>query len=562
MEGEVLYVYSRRSKASESGHSIEYQKEVGKDVSIKLNFSRVEYFDEGEGVSGSENPFERKISKKLIEGIKQGTVKHLFFYEWTRMSRDSTHSTALRDLLKDHNVTLYQGTSARPLNLHDPDSNFQLGLMFAFSEYEKENMIKRIKQGLHQSRMKMKWSGSLTPWGYRRGAGGVIEIDEEEAQIYYFMVDLLSKGKSVRFITNELNKREILPKSAKTGTKAGFFNMKNSVGETVEVNPATRLWRDNVVRRILTTPLTKGVRVHKSGKEYPFLPLIDEVEWNNLQSIFKKNVSLNRSGNKPKHNYLLKNILFHKSDGKKLLGRIKKDERTYYCCGKRKEIRLKSDSICDFPSLNLDRLEKFVWSKLTKIMSDSHLVREAYKKQILKGNTLKERTQNQTKINDKLKGRIQKIKNDIEGLIKLHLEGRVDLETFDKLNNEYRTDLVNCQSEFQQSQLIMDKLSDSNSFIDWLKKFSEEVKSWDSESVDFDYKRNKIEEYVSRILIDYDFDSKKYDLEIYLKIPMVDDKLKWVSGNKRDGYSIKSGSRYKTYKFDNKKNHISKNSNI
>jgi hypothetical protein len=84
-------------------------------------------------------------------------------------------------------------------------------------------------------------------------------------------------------------------------------------------------------------------------------------------------------------------------------------------------------------------------------------------------------------------------------------------------------------------------LGDSKGWIDWVEGFRKEVLSW-GDNLDFISKREKVEKYIKRIDIDFDEGQKKYEIEITLRYPIINDEFEWKDEkNKSLGYSIKKG---------------------
>jgi hypothetical protein len=121
------------------------------------------------------------------------------------------------------------------------------------------------------------------------------------------------------------------------------------------------------------------------------------------------------------------------------------------------------------------------------------------------------------------------------------LEDNIDKETykiqFDRLRSEefeFREQLKDCQNN-----LIV--VGDSKGWLNWIESFRNEVMKW-GENMDFTSKREKVEKYIKRIEIDYLEELKKYEIEITLRYPMINDEFEWKDKSKKSlGYSIKKG---------------------
>jgi DNA invertase Pin-like site-specific DNA recombinase len=547
MENKILYGYLRQSKEDNGeGYSIPYQKEVGERVRKRFGFNKIIFFNEGSGVSGTTNPFERKIGKELIDKIQNGEIKNLFFYEWSRLSRDNYFSEFLRKKFIENNVLVYEGDCSEPRDLSNPIDQLTSSILSSIYTYERLNMIKRIKEGLYQSRLNQRWGGVYLPYGYKRDGEKNVTVDEVEMTIYLQMVDFIFEGKSIRWIVNWLNENSIPTKSERV-IKKGFIKRLNVDGDEKEVGLKTLLWRDNVVRGILTKSYYMGERIDKYENKFPFPTILTEDRWISLQNRINDNKSVHRNGNKPIHNYLLKNLIYCGKDGNKLLGRIKSDERTYFCNMKRKEIRMKGEKPCSLPSPNLDFIERFVWDKLTSILSNSHLIKEEYKTQKLQNQTHKSSIESLEKNLKSTENKLKEVEKKKSKIVNLYLDENIDKETykveFQKLKDQ----------EFELREVINDSknnlfvLVDSKGWLDWIKSFELEVLSW-GDNLDFHSKREKVEKYIKRINVNYLEDSKKYEIEIILRYPMISDEFVWKDKNNKSlGYKIKKGVEKRKY---------------
>ncbi len=541
MEKNILFGYLRQSKEDNGeGYSIVYQKEVGERVRKRFGFSKIIYFNEGSGVSGTTNPFERKVGKELFDKIQNGEVKNLFIYEWSRLSRDNFFSEFLRKKFIENEVLIFEGDCSEPRNLNNPIDQLTSSILSSIYTYERQNMIKRIKEGLYQSRINQKWNGVYLPYGYKRDEEGEVVLDEVEMSIYLQMVDFVFEGKSVRWIVNWLNDNSI-PTKGERVIKKGFIKRTDGDGETKEVSLKSTLWRDNVVRGILTKSYYKGERIDKYGNRFQFPTILTEEKWILLQQKINENKSVNRSGNKPVHNYLLKNLLFCKRDGSKLLGRIKPDERTYYCSRKRKEVRMKGEKPCSLPSPNLDFIESYIWEKLTSILSNSHLIKEEFKNQKLQNQTHKSSIENLTKELTSIEKKIKEVEKKKSKIVNLYLEEDIDKETYSIEFGRLKDEEFELRESLKDSKNNLFVLGDTKGWIDWVEGFRKEVLSWGS-NLDFNSKREKVEKYIKRIDIDFDDKLKKYEIEITLRYPIINDEFEWKdTENKSLGYSIKKG---------------------
>jgi len=355
------------------------------------------------------------------------------------------------------------------------------------------------------------------------------------------MVEFVFDGKTVRWIVNWLNENSI-PTKGESVIKKGYIKRRNIDGSVKEVKVSSNLWRDNVVRLILSNTYYKGERFDRYGNQYHFPMILTGEKWNLLQYKIKENKSINQSGNKPVHNYLLKNLLFCKRDGVKLLGRIKSDERTYLCSRKRKEVRLKGELPCSLPSPNLDFLETFIWNTLTEVMSNSHLIKEEFKRQKLQNSNWKTSISTCEKKEKSLEEKLGEIEKRKSKLVNLHLDEMMDEDIYKLEYSKLKEKEFETRENLLEIKNNLFILGDTKGWVDWTIDFKKEVESWKGE-LDFNTKREKVEKHIKRIDIDFDEVTRKYLIEVTFRYPMINDRLEWNDEKKKKlGYKIHNGN--------------------
>jgi len=488
------------------------------------------------------------VFSKLLELIENDEVKYLFVYEWSRLSRDNFHSEWLRRKFLKYGVKVWEGKSDKPRDLSDPIDKLTSSILSSIYTYERENLVKRIKSGIQEGYSKGRWSGNFVPYGYKKDDDGFVVPNEIEVDIYKKMVELVFQGKSIRYITNWLNDNNIPTKSSKVVEK-GYI--KRERGDTeIEVDVQKMVWRDKVVSDILKSPLRKGVRISK-GVKHEFPKIISQSEWKKLQKKIEDNKRFNHKGNKTKHFYLLKGLLFCKNHDQLLLGRIKKDERTYYCSRKRKEVRLKGEPPCPLPSPNLDYIEKTVWEIFVEVMSDSHLIKEEYKKKYLSEKSLISNKERMSKEINKLKSQLSEIDKKRNKIITLHLEDDITKDESVKHLSKLKERRDEIEDTLESLEFNYSLVDDNQVWIDWVEKFSNEVKRWRSVKITPREKREKLLKYLTKVTVEYK--KKSYLLDFHFKYPMINDKYEFIDpDHKKKGYKIVEGDEIVTYQIPQK----------
>lgn len=556
----VLYAYCRRSSNAAKSNSIETQGHNANIAKEQHGFDELIIFNEGEGVSGANFTIETRPKLfELIHEIDEGNCKHLWANDFERLSRNESLNAAFNSKIINNDVLLYLGKN-NPISMKDdPNAKALIGIQGVFAELFRSNTRLKIIDSLKTSRRKGKWNGPNVVYGYCRNDEGKIIVDENESRIYLKMIDMvLNKNKSIRQITNWLNENNINTKIQNVNKK-GFIEYKNKETEIVrKVDVSSMIWKDNVVRSILMKTYYYGKRIDKYGKEFDFAKIIDKSKWDQVQQKLKSNTSLHKNnyrkyGNKQKHNYLLKNLIYCNKCDRKFYGRIKTDERTYYCSGKRKEFRLKNQNICSIPSTNLDRFEKFIWENLTRILSDSHLVKEEFK---LNAKSEWEEINNKKKFKDiilKLQRKKTDIEENMDVLIGRLLARKITEKIYDKNYNRLTTDLNDINVQIQDAENNLKILKDRYVFIDWVERFKKEVEKWKKDA-SFKYKRQKVEKYISKIVVDYDQKNETHLIDLHLNYPIINDQFIRLPkrNEKNEYYKLNEGNSSITINYTNK----------
>lgn len=191
----TLHIYTRVSTESQdrNGHSLEYQKELGIKKATELGM-HYEVHDEGSRSAATPDLSQRPVLSNLMARVKAGEAKHIFVYEFVRLSRDPVLSTVLNADIKASNVTVYLQTGQYDLSA--PIDEMVSSILSSVSRYERQIIVNRSKLGLRKAYEKGKLTGQTPPYGYRRDSQGFLAIDNKEAKIYERMVRWTLDGES------------------------------------------------------------------------------------------------------------------------------------------------------------------------------------------------------------------------------------------------------------------------------------------------------------------------------------------------------------------------------
>jgi Site-specific recombinases, DNA invertase Pin homologs len=136
-----IAIYSRKSKLSELGDSVENQINLCRQY-IKLNYKSDEniLIYEDDGFSGKDT--ERPMFKKLMNDIKQKKIKILVCYKIDRISRNVADFSNTIKFLEQYNVDFVSITEK--FDTSTPMGRAMIHISSVFAQLERETIAQRI----------------------------------------------------------------------------------------------------------------------------------------------------------------------------------------------------------------------------------------------------------------------------------------------------------------------------------------------------------------------------------------------------------------------------------
>ena len=324
----MLAIYTRLSREDEKSNSINNQTREGKIFAKDNNYNNYKIYNEGEGISGGADIENRPQLFQLLQDIREGIVKNVWFRHQDRLERNSTTYIIFIGECKKNNCKIFFGN--KEFDFNDPNTTLLGQITSAVNQYQKDLQKVKTKKSLKQNVEEGKvWS--VVAYGYKSD-NGYLAIEETESKIVKEIFDLSLSGVGSDSIAKRLNERKI--KTRKGG-----------------------LWRGATIQNILKNTIYKGDRKF-SEKIYKSPIIIESNYWQKVNANFKNN--RNNSGKKVDHKYLLKGVLKCGKCGRNYYGRKRVDKSdNYYQCSSTRHKDLK----CGNRGLNIDVLEGFIWSR-------------------------------------------------------------------------------------------------------------------------------------------------------------------------------------------------------
>ena len=546
-----LDCYTRVSTAEQkkSGNSLIVQKDIGKKVAKKLGL-KFRHRDEG---SRSSTIHYRDVLEQLKDDIEKGLVKHIWCQDRSRMFRDMTDGLLFRrDYVEKYGVSVYEGESGTKINFDNEDESVMYDIITRLQQYENKKRIEKSQRGKVAKLKKAVESnksvylGGTALFGYQN-VDKEWKLNKEEVPWVRFMFDSYEKGMTVKEIKNQLDKNGVATKRTKSG-----------------------LWNMGTIQKILANRTYTGiheVHVKKLDRTFSFkVPkIITVTQYNKVQAQLFKN-SQWQDYNK-KHETLLGEFLVcqcgtnigsevkvgTRKDGSKF------DTRKYYCMNKNYQWRDGIDRGCDNKkTLDIDRTDYEVFNRIKKIVSDSNLLKEKTKKEVLdRKNQIEENIiEERNALEDKCQ-RIQKNIDNIENqIVDLEVDvglGKKEKSIAQKIIQRYEDELKVQHDEYKSVEDELDGLNENLIWVDWVEKYADNIKtSSKSMKKKKDFLRGVIKKIVVNAEMGEDRNGKTvqvgHSFDVKFKMKIVNDKLIWVDENdKSKGYNLKNGrDLYKT----------------
>ena len=213
----AIYVRVSTEDQVEEGFSIRAQSEKLKSYALLKDWEIYNIYSD-EGISGK-NIVDRPAINRLIDDIKNGKVNNVLVFKVDRLTRNTKNLIELVELFEEYGCTFNSLTES--IDTDTPSGRMFLKIIGIFAEFERENLVTRLKLGLER---KVKEGFTLASrslsYGYIRKKGNRIqEIQPEEAKIVSEIFSLyINENSTMNGIATLLNKRKIKSKMGSAWT--------------------------------------------------------------------------------------------------------------------------------------------------------------------------------------------------------------------------------------------------------------------------------------------------------------------------------------------------------
>lgn len=537
MSKEKLYCYLRVSTKGqvEDGSSIENQRFHGKRVSKKLGMEYVE-MNEGGLSSMKDN---RPKFEELKRGIREKEIKNIWYLTRSRWTRNTIEDLLMKEkYLIPYKVKVFEKESGEIRDFNDSSSDMLDTILTTVQQFDRKQRREiSISGKRHLSITEGKngvFMGGTINFGYSNIDKKWTE-NKDESKWVKKIFSLYVQGKSLKEIKELLDLNGVKPR------RGNFWSLGSlNVMLRNRVYLGEYSWTDK-----------------DTGDVFPIVvpQIISHSLFNRVQKTILKNTK-NKGNNSRIYESLLSDFLVCYC-GENISGQVRKSvgKNYYSCSSKRNFWKGKDIEICDNRrGMNIDNTDKFVTDEIQKIMKNSSILKERFKKDVMNKRSLEETEIHEKK--GKLEININQLDEQIERLTQYrsnneinHTLGKVDSKLYEQLKKDMNSEFEKLDK--QKTQIIgeIDELDNRKEWIDWVGKFGKDI-SDKFENITGEVLKGVLDS----ITVSPTFGKNRngdeiqvgHKLKVKFKLPIINDKLEYIdSSNKSKGYNLVNGKKVK-----------------
>ena len=529
-------IYSRKSKFTEEGESIENQIAMClKYAENILNITEYEIYED-EGFSGGNT--NRPKFQTLLKDIKNKEFTHLICYRLDRISRIVADFTSTLEILNKRGVSFV--SIKEQFDTSTAMGRAMMNVSATFAQLERETIAERIKDNLRELSKTGRWLGGPAPLGYKsievenNDLNGksrkkhILQIEDSEINIIKLVFDLFEKYKSFQRVSLTLENQGIYSRTGCVFSRSLVKQMiNNPVYVIADINiinffkkQGCEIYKQDYING------SNGIMPYNRRKENSsFAPISDWIisigdhsgiitsdvwiECQNISSEIKEKASNRQCTSQ---NALLSGLVICGHCGssmaprKQLYKAANGDENMYryYSCN----LKNKSGTRCDNISLNAYDAEHYVVNKIKNITKDeiSNIYFDSKHKTAIKTNNsslinnIEKQIEDNKKVLSSLTRKVAKLDEDNADDKEIISTYEDEIKAIRKENKKYEEQIVKLETENENILDLKKDISQIFELYDNFKKFYDFTE-------DFNDKKRLIASVVKFVVWDSDNNS-------------------------------------------------------
>jgi len=420
-----IYLRVSTEEQAQEGFSIRGQEQKLKDYAGIKDWSIYKIYAD-EGISGK-NITERPAMNELIADIKAGYVKNVLVFKIDRLTRSTADLLYLVELFNAYDCTF--NSLMESIDTQTASGRMFLKIIGIFAEFERENIIERVKLGVERKVKEGYCLSSHPSYGYDKPKGQkLLTINETEADIVREIFEMYVKqGLSLTKIAKVLNLRGLRSKEGAT-------------------------WASSQIRSILSNHTYLGkVRHHVDDKAKTYIgdglheAIISDKLFEEAQELLRKNAKISPT-KQPKEHCFFSGLLFCPDCGSRL--------KTHYAYKSATSVnyrcRMKSMALCNAGGMSQKKVEQAFQEYIDRI----ELFSEADRLELQKQEHLRE--QNQQKI-QQYQDKQRQLDRKEKEILQLYINNDIDFDMYRSMKRQIDSDRQTIKTELAKLDMQVEQ---------------------------------------------------------------------------------------------------------
>lgn len=203
----VIYIRISTRERAINGYGLDAQETKAIEY-IKL----YENYDESKIIIIKDDGYSAKNMnrpgmKRLTKMIQDNEVESIIIYKLDRLSRNVINVYEFIKMVMDHGCNLISVVDQ--IDIKSANGRLVVGILALIAQWERETIIERTKDAIHQMAVEGRYPYPGTPFGYRKDKKCILSIDEEEQKYFKLAIDYGKRGCSAEETWRKLKEHGI-----------------------------------------------------------------------------------------------------------------------------------------------------------------------------------------------------------------------------------------------------------------------------------------------------------------------------------------------------------------
>jgi len=410
-----IYLRVSTEEQAQEGFSIRGQEQKLKDYAGIKDWSIYKIYAD-EGISGK-NITERPAMNELIADIKAGHVQNVLVFKIDRLTRSTADLLYLVELFNTYDCAF--NSLMESIDTQTASGRMFLKIIGIFAEFERENIIERVKLGVERKVKEGYCISSHPSYGYDKPKGQkLLTVNEAEADIVREIFDM--------YVKQGLSQNKI----AKVFNLRGLRTKEGSV------------WAGSNIKSILSNHTYVGkVRHHVNDKSKSYIgdglheAIISDELFEEAQELLIKNAKASPT-KQPKEHSFFSGIIVCPDCGYPMKTHHADKSTAYvnYRC------RMKSVSMCNASGMSHKKVELAFQEYIDRI----ELFSEADRLELQEQEQLREQNQ---QIIQQYQDKLRQLDRKEKEILQLYVNNDIDFEIYRNMKNQVDSDRQTVKTE-------------------------------------------------------------------------------------------------------------------